>query len=495
MSRIANIRRPAKNRLELPAIKPLKIDAGPCLRINVRGLDDDRTMSFSYIDLFAGCGGLSLGLEAAGGDLLVAVERSPMAGETFFHNLLGPVKSEGQWREYVASELGIQLENGLVVKELDKLLSSQEAVEQLEKANPDAIVGGPPCQGFSLAGRRNPDDIRNSLPWQFLTLVEKTRPKVVVIENVVGMRHKFTGDSSDVFGQLQTALHETGPGYMVQPVEVNALHYGAPQHRPRLMIIGVRLDIANAKNLKSTGDLWRSNFLDKLTAPIPDLAPAPTVKSDEVRTVRDALTGLSGSAVAGGKRMDVYSSDWGVLKNGKSKIPANQNKRNHQPLSVTRFELYQWLSENGFDSKTLSTYTGGDPAVKLRILEQIVSRSSFPLRTRRGQLIASDKSELERLFEAVKTKKHSQRVLNLDEPARTVVTIGDDYVHPIEPRTFTVRELARFQGFPDSFEFRAKETTGGLNRRNEVPQYSQVGNAVSPLLARAVGELISRIVS
>ena len=84
-------------------------------------------------------------------------------------------------------------------------------------------------------------------------------------------------------------------------------------------------------------------------------------------------------------------------------------------------------------------------------------------------------------------------MLEWSEPARTVVTVADDYVHPFAPRTFTVRELARFQGFPDTFEFRAKETTGGLNRRNEVPQYSQVGNAVSPFLALAVGKLATKV--
>jgi DNA (cytosine-5)-methyltransferase 1 len=67
------------------------------------------------------------------------------------------------------------------------------------------------------------------------------------------------------------------------------------------------------------------------------------------------------------------------------------------------------------------------------------------------------------------------------------VSLPDDFVHPVEPRVPTVRELARFQSFPDSFEFRAKETTGAHRRRFEVPQYTQVGNAVPPLLARALG--------
>lgn len=74
-----------------------------------------------------------------------------------------------------------------------------------------------------------------------------------------------------------------------------------------------------------------------------------------------------------------------------------------------------------------------------------------------------------------------------------MVTLPDDYVHPSEPRIFTVREMARFQGFPDAFEFLGKETTGAHRRRIEVPQYSQVGNAVSPWLSFAVGKRIAEL--
>jgi DNA (cytosine-5)-methyltransferase 1 len=92
-----------------------------------------------------------------------------------------------------------------------------------------------------------------------------------------------------------------------------------------------------------------------------------------------------------------------------------------------------------------------------------------------------------------KTRKHSQRVLDLNLPSPTVVTAPDDFIHPTEPRVLTVREFARIQGFPDAFEFRSKVTTGGLHRRHEVPQYSQVGNAVSPFVATAIGRRLKDI--
>jgi DNA (cytosine-5)-methyltransferase 1 len=93
------------------------------------------------------------------------------------------------------------------------------------------------------------------------------------------------------------------------------------------------------------------------------------------------------------------------------------------------------------------------------------------------------------------TRKHTQRVVPAGKPAPTVVTLPDDYVHHKEPRIMTVRELARFQSFPDSFEFCSKETTGSHRRKVEVPQYSQVGNAVPPLMAQAIGELLKRLLA
>ena len=92
------------------------------------------------------------------------------------------------------------------------------------------------------------------------------------------------------------------------------------------------------------------------------------------------------------------------------------------------------------------------------------------------------------------TKKNIRQRWNSKQPSATVVSIPDDYISPWEPRTFSVREMARCQSFDDSFEFLGKRTTGGLLRRKEVPQYTQVGNAVPPLLAKAIaGEIIKCI--
>jgi DNA (cytosine-5)-methyltransferase 1 len=119
----------------------------------------------------------------------------------------------------------------------------------------------------------------------------------------------------------------------------------------------------------------------------------------------------------------------------------------------------------------------------------------FPLRLEDGSPIVDpetgsgfrNRRALARTIVKLSTRKHSQRMLRADQPSPTMLSLPDDFVHYAEPRTLTVREMARLQSFPDSFVFHSKETTGSERRRVEVPQYTQVGNAVPPLLARAVG--------
>ncbi len=105
-------------------------------------------------------------------------------------------------------------------------------------------------------------------------------------------------------------------------------------------------------------------------------------------------------------------------------------------------------------------------------------------------------ADVESYIKSISTKKHSQRALKEYEPAPAQLTIPDDVCHydMTELRTLTVREVARFQSFPDWFKFKSKATTGGSNRKFEVPQYTQVGNEVPPLLAKALGEVLLEII-
>lgn len=455
-----------------------------------------------FVDLFAGCGGLSLGLERAGFELVLSVEKSEMAAETFYHNFVKRLKNKEEWIDYRSSSIENQFSNKVITHELEVLLKNRSLLDKLKRTDIDIVVGGPPCQGFSLAGRRNPDDVRNKLPWQYLEFVEAVNPKAVVIENVVGMSRSFkkSGGEPAPFEQLQQALRETGQGYVVQPVHVNAMHYGVPEHRPRLMILGLRKDIAAQKKIESTDSLWYSDFTDLLTE-LPSLAPAPTVKAAELRTVRDAIGDISDfidknpSKNAKSFLKDIKEvNEWKILPPQASEIP-NQKTRVHKDVAVRRFRLYQYLRDNNLASNTLNIPSQNEERVARDLLEALYANAEFPACSPDGTLLAKDVKQLIELTLELKTKKHSQRALSWDRPSPTVVTLPDDYVHPSEPRIFTVREYARLQGFPDAFEFRSKETTGGTKRRTEVPQYSQIGNAVAPLVAYAVGKRFFDILS
>jgi DNA (cytosine-5)-methyltransferase 1 len=459
---------------------------------------------FKYVDLFAGCGGLSLGIERAGGSLQLAVEKSQMAARTFFVNFLDDSITDEEWTSHTESSVESQAAQGIAVRALRDVLDSESAMQAIVSKGIDVVVGGPPCQGFSLAGRRNPHDVRNTLPWEYLEFVGQTKPKFVVIENVVGMNHKFSKGEDSAFIQLQQALRETVPGYEVQGVAVNALHFGAPQNRPRLMIIGLRSDIAKSKGITSTGQLWTSTFLDEAIAQeAPALAPIPTVARADSPTVADAIGDLQSALpvqhtlraqsfkAAIGSRHRFLSSEFGEVI--ASDIP-NQTLRRHSGTTQERFRLYQWFRDNDLKPRLLAQISGIGEVERDALLRS-VSSAEFPAISPDGTLLAENANELMALMLKLSTRKHSQKALAWDKPARTVVTLPDDYVHPSEPRIFTVREMARFQGFPDDFIFVGKETTGSMRRRFEVPQYSQVGNAVSPLLAHAVGRMIAQVLA
>ena len=474
-------------------------------------------MSYKYVDLFSGCGGLSVGLERAGLELELAVEKSDMAAETFYHNFIQRISDQAQWKEFSSENNPVteQAKSKLVVKELRKVLDCEELVAELKAKDIDLIAGGPPCQGFSMAGRRNPDDVRNQLPWQFLELVEKAQPKAVVIENVAGMRQNFVKHSKEApFYQLRRALEETTPGYTVQPVLLNAMHYGVPEHRPRVMLIGIRKDIADKLGIFTTEETWKSEY-DRpggfTMERRPDLAPVATFFGDAIRNVKDAIWDLDetsykmprdsreylgkGAEYANYIRNDISWMPEHLRSSANSDVIANQTRRKHSDNVRLRFRLYQYLRDSGISSKILNIPAKSDLPKESQIAEirEFLGNARFPAKSPDGEVIATSLNGLIDLIMSLGTKKHSQRPLKWDAPSPTVVSLPDDFVHPEQPRTLTVRELARFQSFPDNFEFRSKETTGAHRRRVEVPQYTQVGNAVPPLMAEAVGKVIKGI--
>ena len=501
-----------------------------------------------FLDLFAGCGGLSLGLEQAGLKLVTAVERSPMAAESHFKNfhLYDRDWDQPLWDEVLASSSGgsfaKQVHHKIVVGDIRDLRTDAEAMSLLKELAPDVVVGGPPCQGFSMAGRRDPGDERNALPWAFLDFVDYLNPKAVVIENVVGINRAFAsrGGVESPFSQLRTALERTGidrggPGYLVQPVEVNARHFGVPQNRPRMMLIAVRRDLPAAREAEASGapvDVpWRS--VDAFQSLIEETKPmfghrlVPVVGSQvegdeptQVHSAMEALADLDRNGYSLRSNSPRYGTkgfrfarqmrgatprtnqqgwwDWrgflrwlrvSVRSQHQKDSPPNHISRNHSERVIQRFDLYHFFADKGIPNTVLGLPSRAADEDDAR--QQVAAALGPHARNKPDrQFMSAEDCDLVDVVMRLATRKHSQRVVDADEPAPTVLTLPDDYVHPIEPRVMTVRELARFQSFPDWFEFRSKETTGSNRRQFEVPQYSQVGNAVPPLMAKAVGLLL-----
>ena len=439
-----------------------------------------------------------------------------MAAETHFRNFhaRGREWDEGEWLDLLAlgedGRLGDQVRRGTVVGSVWDVLDDDDAMAALSAAAPDVIVGGPPCQGFSMAGRRNPEDERNQLPWAYLRFVRELRPKAVVIENVVGINRAFRAQGGVVpaFEQLRRALELEGDGYVVQPVEVNARHFGVPQNRPRMMLIALRSDLPRAAGLEVSSDPWRSGDawqqLREGERRIDlDLVPevGSRVAGDDPlteHTAWEAMCDLDETDYAIDPESKLYresryryAAQMRCVGSGEPvDKPRNHLTRNHTYAAKQRFDLYHYMAENGIESAVLSIpkREGSEVEKRLAVAESLGDFASA-LPEGRVFLDDSDASLVDTIFRLA-TKKHTQRVIAADAPAPTVVTLPDDYVHPRNARIMTVRELARIQSFPDWFEFRSKETTGSHRRKVEVPQYSQVGNAVPPLMAQAVAEAV-----
>ncbi|WKX75545.1 DNA cytosine methyltransferase [Zobellia laminariae] len=202
----------------------------------------------TYIDLFAGCGGLSLGLYNSGlWKGLFAIEKSPDAFETFNHNLIEN-NNHFDWPNWLPKS---NHDINTIIKDYPNELKSL-------RGKIDMVAGGPPCQGFSTAGKRNENDLRNKLIKSYINFIRQVQPKVIFFENVKGFTQKF--DKNKIKGKVYseyvkkaleyTPKDEKYLGYKVEGRLVDFSEYGVPQKRTRFILVGIRKDIAN--NTKPT---------------------------------------------------------------------------------------------------------------------------------------------------------------------------------------------------------------------------------------------------
>ena len=468
-----------------------------------------KSQALTAIDLFAGCGGLSLGLHQAGWRIVCAVERSPMAAETYFANFINPINSRTESDNPFASHLGKsvldQVKAGLLVSDVQAYINSIRKVREMMEGREIALLaGGPPCQGFSLAGKRNANDPRNALVWNFLHAAELLNPSLVLMENVGAIQSPFGKERrSSVLPDLEKALQSTKSsegGYSTVRLALKADQYGVPQSRKRIFLIGVRADLASKLGIPNHYS-WDSEQ-DPNGTNRPIVAPAPGTRCP--LTSRDAIWDIVenkyaplGSAPSIAAKEYSYRARTGFPDDGienpsecESTNPPNHTFRSHKPGTRTRFHLLRLFQEHAITANLFVLATRKEVSIEehLRPLEGLLP-IELPIQT------VETVRQLSCLVRRLGSKKHSQRPLDGDVPSPTITTLPDDLCHYAVDRTLTVREMARLQSFPDWFVFKGKETTGGQKRRVEVPQYTQVGNAVPPLLAQALGDQLKQLLS
>ena len=400
----------------------------------------------TFIDLFAGAGFLSLGLMSSGWQGILAVERNVAAFETLSYNLIdGAGDFSYQWPGWFPKQpCTVGKAAGTYRQQLLKL-----------RGKVTLIVGGPPCQGFSLAGKRDKKDSRNSLFRAYMRVVEAVQPLFILLENVRGItmtfdkkvrRKKNIGRPPEPYSQrIARSLEKAG--YEVQAGLLKAVDYGVPQLRSRYFLIaakrGVSPSLDDTDPFKVLADL-REDFL---------LAKGlPTKRAISVKEAISDLETVYGTQLCVDSprfRQGTYASattHYQQLMREKSdgSLPDSHRLANHRPQTVVRFK------------EILATCRRG---VQLNQAE----RERFGL------------------------KKHCTIPLDPDQPSKTLTTLPDDIIHYSEPRILTVREYARLQSIPDWFQFRGAYTTGGDRRVHECPRYTQAGNAVPPLVGEAIG--------
>lgn len=439
---------------------------------------------YNMIDLFAGCGGLSLGFENAGFTPVFVNELNEDAQATYLmnrHHSLGGMKFSDNDALHCndAHELqGKRLEQ--LVSDLSQIPGVELAFDTASKkngggSNLDVLTGGPPCQGYSGIGIRRSYSVdkkdlpSNQLYQRMASVIRRMRPRVFLFENVRGLlTSKWTRDGGErIFPDVRDEFRAI-PGYEVRWSLVYAKDYGVPQNRPRVLLVGVRRDVLEA-----------CDFLDPKADPEDAVACGflPAGSPGEFPDLKDLLGDLVDDTVAEVLRSRNFER--GTFETTAYPRPART------AIQKSLRTAPSWYEGRGI-RLTEQEYSKHKPSVVEKFDHMIRNAGEIP--------------------EEWRTKKFSQRLLkpswgNL-EPNITATSLPDDYVHYSQPRILTVREWARLQLFPDWYRFAGKRTTGGIRRAGnpregifdrEVPKYTQIGNAVPVGLAERVGSHFKRI--
>jgi len=411
------------------------------------------------IDLFSGCGGLSLGLEEAGFRPLLFSEINLSAAETYLINRsdlnIFPV---GDIYNLTNTDL-----------ELLKISWRIKGIDDV-----DLVAGGPPCQGFSGIGHRRTFNLNkkeipsNHLYEEMVRVVRTVRPKIFLFENVKGLLsarwEKSGGEKGEIFRDVLRAFKTLGE-YHIRWELIHAKDYGVPQNRPRVLMVGIRHDILYPE---AQGMLFDNEELvyDKPSAIKEGFLP---VRTDGAPSLPDLLGDLIDPSYRETLRTPFYPN------------PAHTDIQRY-------LRTYKGKLARKGDQLTEHDYSNHAPYIREKYEHMIANGGEIP--------------------EKFKTKKFAQRVFPkewaIGGPNITATSLPEDYVHFSQPRTPTVREWARIQTFPDWYQFAGSRTTGGRRRagdpskgiwERDVPKYTQIGNAVPVMLGKAVGKHLANILA
>lgn len=359
------------------------------------------------IDLFAGVGGFSLGIEQAGFDIIVAVEKDPIHAAVYAYNF--------PQTQVLCTDI--------------TTLTGKQILNSVGEI--DLVFGGPPCQGFSIMGKRNPDDARNHLVFHFCRLIAELQPRYFVMENVPGLIQKH---NKAIFTQLIEQLQNIGYKTLA-PQILNAADFGVPQERKRLFLLGAHPQ-ENFASLELEFAPRNSTTIQDAIYDLPNLDEFEELKYDdavELQPRQISLLENTASIYVKQLRDKVPEPDnFAYLRHWNPSLLTSSRRTNHNATSIARFKE----TEPGKLS----------PVSRLRRLDW---------RGRCHTLRAGTGSEKGRFTSA--------------RP-----------IHPQYPRVISVREAARLHSFPDWFRFHTTKWHG----------FRQVGNAVPPLLGRALGHKI-----
>lgn len=552
------------------------------------------------IDLFCGAGGFSEGILQAGFHIVFSSDRSPYVQQTYEarHKQLGLIQGENTF--FRLSDIR-ELQCDTILKDINSLSFFKSQNKIFQSGDIDAIFGGPPCQGFSIAGKRDKSDPRNMLFREYLRVIKDMMPKYIVMENVTGFMSMEVNPDFESFSHISYKDDELvrtvvtkeleAFGYKVLPPRIlDASDYGVPQRRQRAIFLAYRNDVVPLD-------------YPKTTTPLPE----------QKQTVLDALKGITVKGKSDFSTQSQLGRTRHILTGepiAHLTKPLNTDESKHSSVIVERFSLFkQGESVSQLKSRLLTNKLHGDRVIDFKALPNLLLETTFNLNKTfnkqqlktilnennieletdangksallesfykriiklwnlkinsqvftdeckknignkkfSGELITkifstaklqlnnfittqdviswfnnenftpqyvtytNDEGETisevsytqiplffdigkaqlswDDIINAVLTNKNTRTRLDGSQPGPTMVTLPDDFIHPLKNKILNVREMARIQSFDDSFEFLGKRTTGGEKRSQEVPQFTQVGNAVPPLLAYAIADIV-----